>query len=874
MEKCMIKSDDGSFNGSSRTLRLLTLAFIFSATLGSASAQLLFVAEMDGDQAVPPAASLGDGNLAVTLNAAETSISVSGDFFLLSGNATNAHIHGPASPGAPGAVIFTLGFTPTNNTGAFITNQTFTVNATQRDQLKAGLWYVDVHTTAFPSGEIRGQILCSSNITVISTNDSGAGTLRQAIVDACTNGTITFAVALNGKTITLTNGELLINKNLSIVGNGATNLTVNGNAAGRIFRITNGTSTVNISGLSISNGNAGAFYGGGILNQGTGSVHVAFCSLSGNSAAAGGAIANTNHGQFILSQSAVFNNSAMIAGGGILGLDSGTLVINNSTISSNIAVGLLGLGGAGLASECSVTINNSTISSNTVLAGMGGGIQNSDPGVVTLLNSIVSGNASASDPDLSGLFVSLGHNIIGNTNGATGFVASDLPNVNPRLGPLRNNGGQTLTHALLTGSPAINAGDNSVTNPPLSLLTDQRGLPRVEEVDIGAFELQAGSPFFVNCPTNVLVLPNDPGLCSATFVPNLIAIGPPKPVISCNPTSGASLHLGTNMITCTAVNPSGTTNCTFKIAVIDTEPPVLTCTNVVVNHTDLNGAIVNFASPVVMDNCTTVIGTNCSPGPGHFPIGANDISCTATDAVGNVGTCKFRVLVLGARTLKTNVLAELKALLAASTNERDQERLEDAIENLARSLASGLFIDDDHLRAKDGSQVFGREKEAVEKLLHLVEDNDRSDIPIGTLEDLIDQLVRADRLLAALAIHEAQQAGAPAAAINQAEHELAEGDEELAEGDFEHAISEYGDAWKAVARPRITGTVTLANGIWRMDCMGLPGLSCSIQATSDFVTWTIVHTSVIGADGRMIFEDPSAGSRPARFYRVVANAAY
>src|ERR1051326_4143521 len=514
MEKCMRKSYDGSFGRSSRTLLPLTLACLVSAALGSASAQSLFVAEMDGDQTVPPAATLGNGNLALTLNAAETSISVSGDFFLLSGNATNVHIHGPALPGANGAVIFTLGFTPTNTTGAFITNQTFNVSSLQRDQLKAGLWYVDVHTTAFPSGEIRGQILCSSNITVISTNDSGAGTLRQAIIDACTNGTINFALALNGKIITLTNGELVINKNLSIVGNGPTNLTVSGNAAGRIFRVTNGNSTVNISGLSISNGNAGAFYGGGILNQGTGSVHVAFCSLSGNTAAAGGAIANTNHGRFILTESAVFNNSAMIAGGGILGLDSGSLVINNSTISSNIAVGFLGLGGGGLASEGSVAINNSTISSNTVLTGMGGGIQNSDPGVVTLLNTIVSGNSSASDPDLSGLFMSLGHNIIGNTNGATGLVASDLTNVNPLLGPLKNNGGQTLTHALLTGSPAINAGDNSVTNPPLSLVTDQRGLPRVEEVDIGAFELQAGAPFFVNCPTNVLVLPNDPGLCS------------------------------------------------------------------------------------------------------------------------------------------------------------------------------------------------------------------------------------------------------------------------------------------------------------------------------------------------------------------------
>jgi hypothetical protein len=89
--------------------------------------------------------------------------------------------------------------------------------------------------------------------------------------------------------------------------------------------------------------------------------------------------------------------------------------------------------------------------------------------------------------DVFGSFRSLGHNLIGNSAGGTGFVASDLRDVHPVLGSLANNGGSTWTHTPLPGSPAINAGDNASATD-----TDQRGLPRIAEalVDIGAVEYQ------------------------------------------------------------------------------------------------------------------------------------------------------------------------------------------------------------------------------------------------------------------------------------------------------------------------------------------------------------------------------------------------
>ncbi len=109
------------------------------------------------------------------------------------------------------------------------------------------------------------------------------------------------------------------------------------------------------------------------------------------------------------------------------------------------------------------------------------------------------GGVGGSGPDLFGAFTSNGHNLIGLDDGNTGFtdgvlgdiVGSGTP-LNPLLGPLANNGGPAFTCALLAGSPALDTGDDTLLDAPLSLTTDQRGLPRQSgsHVDIGAFELQ------------------------------------------------------------------------------------------------------------------------------------------------------------------------------------------------------------------------------------------------------------------------------------------------------------------------------------------------------------------------------------------------
>jgi predicted outer membrane repeat protein len=142
--------------------------------------------------------------------------------------------------------------------------------------------------------------------------------------------------------------------------------------------------------------------------------------------------------------------------------------------------------GGGILNEGTLTVTNSTVSGNSASV-LGGGIA-SFFGTFTLADTIIATNTAPTGPDVGGTVTSLGHNLIGNSSGGSGFVASDLLNLSPLLSPLQNNGGPTETMALLPGSPAIAAG--SVALIPPGVTTDQRGSARIVNgaVDIGAFE--------------------------------------------------------------------------------------------------------------------------------------------------------------------------------------------------------------------------------------------------------------------------------------------------------------------------------------------------------------------------------------------------
>ncbi|HEX8472773.1 MAG TPA: Calx-beta domain-containing protein [Pyrinomonadaceae bacterium] len=211
-------------------------------------------------------------------------------------------------------------------------------------------------------------------------------------------------------------------------------------------------------------------------------------------------------------------------GGGIY-IDHGIGSLTNSTVSGNAGSGGSGIYNTG---DQLVTTINTTISGNR-LTGLGGAVHsgsltnctitaNEGPGVTVnevfgvtvravVRNSIIAGNGGGTGPDVSGNFNSQGYNLVGNVGDASGFnvagdqVGTSAAPINARLGPLADNGGPTRTHALLAGSPALDAGNNGLAvnrdNNPLT--TDQRGagFPRradaadadtIQTVDIGAFE--------------------------------------------------------------------------------------------------------------------------------------------------------------------------------------------------------------------------------------------------------------------------------------------------------------------------------------------------------------------------------------------------
>jgi predicted outer membrane repeat protein len=209
-------------------------------------------------------------------------------------------------------------------------------------------------------------------------------------------------------------------------------------------------------------------------------------TISGNSANtpfpdgdSGGGIYGS--GPVTVENTTISGNSAVTSGGGIYG---GNIEVSNSTISGNSA----GISGGGIYNIpfYSLNVANSTISGNS--APSGGGIYNGAS--MGISNTIL--NAGASGENIfnnGGTVTSHGYNLSSDNGGGYLTGPGDQINTDPLLGPLQDNGGPTFTHALLSGSAAIDAGDPNFSPPPF---TDQRGCPRVSNgrIDIGSFERQ------------------------------------------------------------------------------------------------------------------------------------------------------------------------------------------------------------------------------------------------------------------------------------------------------------------------------------------------------------------------------------------------
>ena len=298
----------------------------------------------------------------------------------------------------------------------------------------------------------------AATITVTNTNDSGAGSLRQAIADAVNGDTINFNSSLNGQTIVLTSGELEVDKSVAISGPGANRLTVNANHASRVFYIASGKD-VTIAGLSIINGSAPPPYnrGGGIYNDHA-NLTVSSCTVSGNSAdvGVGGGIFN-DQGTLIVSSSTLSGNSTWY-GGAIsnnwLGGGSATVTITNSTLSGNSAISA---GGGIINQDGTVTLSNSTLSGNSTEY-RGGGIENHATLVIS--NSTFSGNSAS----YGGGIFNEGTVTITNST-VTGNAVGGYSNIyDGRGGGMWNRHTLTVVNTTFSGNSAVNHGGGIYNN--------------------------------------------------------------------------------------------------------------------------------------------------------------------------------------------------------------------------------------------------------------------------------------------------------------------------------------------------------------------------------------------------------------------------
>jgi hypothetical protein len=379
---------------------------------------------------------------------------------------------------------------------------------------------------------VNGVSGSDSNNCLSST--TACKTVGHAVSLATSGDTVRVVAALYYENLSIT-------VNLTIVGAGASTTFIDGGASDRVVTISNTAAHVTLSKLTIRNGKATA--GGGINNSGT--LTLTNSTVSGNWApipciplflvcisrgtASGGGIYNS--GTLTISNSIISGNYAgsycnanpcSAFGGGIYNRGK-LMMIKNSTLTGNSAGTAcstslscrVGVGGAFYTFGGTVTLNNSTVSGNSadrcsgVCGGTGDAIANGS-GNLAMNNSTVSGNpaggifnggtatlqnsiiANNSGTNCGGTITSHGYNL--SSDGSCTFSNSgDRNNTNPVLGTLGYYGGPTPTIPLLTGSPAIDAGNPSGCTDGLGhlLKTDQRGMARPDPEDSGGCDMGA-----------------------------------------------------------------------------------------------------------------------------------------------------------------------------------------------------------------------------------------------------------------------------------------------------------------------------------------------------------------------------------------------
>lgn len=362
-----------------------------------------------------------------------------------------------------------------------ITTSTFTENSSQA---LGGAIYVGSNTSLTlltseltENSSLAGGAVYSSGLSFVTISDSTFDTNSTT-----GSGGAVYSSASGVKTIT----NAIFNNNSSSESSGGAILTINGP-----LTVENSTFTTNSAAIS-----------GGALSSLGGDITISSCSLTGNSAQSFGGAMNVETTSTCTVMSTLFSQNEAVSGGALYTTGSGTVLVSDSTIAYNSASGQ----GGGVSSN-GVAINfiNVTVSGNTS-SDRGGGVSIENE-TLTLYNSLIAGNeATVSGTDIYSVLavVSNGYNFFGEAPNGAEPTDKTFANTNTTLAEivettgtgeplLTDNGGPTLTIALLPGSVLINSGNNSDTTS----LYDQRGpgYPRIIDaiVDIGAYEFKMKS---------------------------------------------------------------------------------------------------------------------------------------------------------------------------------------------------------------------------------------------------------------------------------------------------------------------------------------------------------------------------------------------
>lgn len=393
---------------------------------------------------------------------------------------------------------------------------------------------------------------------VIQTDPTGGGTITVIIHDVTIrNGSAPQLSNVNAEGGGIRNGATVptgspagtLHLNFS---------TVDGNAAAGYGGGISNDGTMTIGNCLISHNTSGFLKGGGgIVQDDEGSLDVSGTTIRDNDADANGTAAGSGGGISIgffsvtasptvtFEASTISGNNARTAGGlqrirGVVTMRNVTISGNTATQSSGGAGGGIGDAGFANASQATTIVKSATITNNQAASTDGGGGINAGGAGIRVANSIVAGNTGNGTPsDVIGTLVSEGHNLIGKATGFTidgssdttgdimGVAAADL-----HLGPLLHESGPpTETHALLFGSPAIDAGSTDAPQAPFGCAnTDQRASTRPRDgdgngseiCDIGAYEvfdaLPSPTPTATPHPGDTATLTPTPTV-SATPVP-------------------------------------------------------------------------------------------------------------------------------------------------------------------------------------------------------------------------------------------------------------------------------------------------------------------------------------------------------------------